>query len=171
MRVKSEYHNVVSAMSELIERFVGDDNVEWLFKAFLEVIEKDTSIDKDFIIEGKQMSKSEVLNIDNTSLASFALGVWHYVVTNVKDNTIGQATFNNWHTKNGHVTHFHEQGKCYKVFFQKLSVQLLLQSQLNENAVRLGINTNDGRDVLDETAWLIKQMDLRRALMSVGIYL
>ena len=71
----------------------------------------------------------------------------------------------------GLVTHFHEQGKCYKVFFQKLSVQPLLQSQLNENAVRLGINTNDGRDVLDETAWLIKQMDLRRALMSVGIYL
>ncbi len=57
------------------------------------------------------------------------------------------------------------------MFFQKLSVQPLLQSQLNENAVRLGINTNDGRDVLDETAWLIKQMDLRRALMSVGIYL
>ena len=71
----------------------------------------------------------------------------------------------------GLVTNFHEQGKCYKVFFQKLSVQPLLQSQLNENAVRLGINTNDGRDVLDETAWLIKQMDLRRALMSVGIYL
>ena len=57
------------------------------------------------------------------------------------------------------------------MFFQKLSVQSLFQSQLNENAVRLGINTNDGRDVLDETAWLIKQMDSRRALMSVGIYL
>jgi hypothetical protein len=71
----------------------------------------------------------------------------------------------------GLVTHFHEQGNYYKVFFQKLSVQPLFQSQLNENAVRLGINTNDGRDVLDETAWLIKRLDLRRALMSVGIYL
>lgn len=99
LRIKSEYHNVVSAMSELIQRFVSDDKVEWLFKAFLEVIEKDTNIDKDFIIEGKQMSKSEVLNIDNVSLASFALGVWHYVVMNVKDNTVGQATFNSWHTK------------------------------------------------------------------------
>jgi len=101
VRIKSEYHNVVSAMSELIQRFVSDDKVEWLFKAFLEVIEKDTNIDKDFIIEGKQMSKSEVLNIDNVSLASFALGVWHYVVMNVKDNTVGQATFNSWHTKKG----------------------------------------------------------------------
>ncbi|MFA5561606.1 MAG: hypothetical protein WDA00_03075 [Eubacteriales bacterium] len=88
-------------MSELIERFVSEDKAAWLFKAFLEVIEKDTNIDKNFIIEGKQMSKSEVLNIDNISLASFALGVWHYVVTNVKDNTVGQATFNNWHTKKG----------------------------------------------------------------------
>lgn len=101
LRIKSEYHNVVSAMSELIERFISDDKVEWLFKAFLEVIEKDISIDKSFIIEGKQMLKSEVLNVDNISLASFALGVWHYVVMNVKDNTVGQATFNNWHTKKG----------------------------------------------------------------------
>ena len=71
----------------------------------------------------------------------------------------------------GLVTRIHEQGKCYKVFFQKLSFNPLLQSQLNENAVRLGINANDGRDVLDETAWLIKRLDLRKALMGVGIYL
>ena len=57
------------------------------------------------------------------------------------------------------------------MFYQKLSVQPLLQSQLNENTVQIGINTNNGRDVLDETAWLIKQIDLRRALMDVGIYL
>jgi len=101
LRIKSEYHNVVSAMSELIERFISDDKGEWLFKALLGVIGKDTSIDKNFIIYGNQMSKSEVMNIDNISLASFVLGIWHYVVTNVKDNTVGQATFNNWHTKKG----------------------------------------------------------------------
>ena len=71
----------------------------------------------------------------------------------------------------GYVTQILEQGKCYKVFFQKLSVTPLFQNQLNENAVRLGINTNDGRDVLDETAWIIKRLDLRRDLMSAGIYL
>lgn len=71
----------------------------------------------------------------------------------------------------GLVTNVCEQGRCYKVFYQKLSVQPLFQEQLNENAVRLGINGNDGRDVLDETAWIIKKMDLRKALMSVGIYI
>ena len=71
----------------------------------------------------------------------------------------------------GIITHVYEQGKFYKVHFQKISVQSLLQQQLNDNAVRLGINTNNGQDSLDETGWKIIKLDLRKALMEVGIYL
>jgi hypothetical protein len=71
----------------------------------------------------------------------------------------------------GIVTRVYEQGKCYKVHFQKLSVECLLQQQLNIYSVQLGINKDDGYDVLDETGWLIKRMNLRQALMGVGIYL
>lgn len=143
LRIKSEYHNVVSAMSELIERFVSDDKVEWLFKAFLEVIGKDTSIDKNFIIDGKQMSKSEVLNIDNISLASFALGVWHYVVMNVKDNTVGQATFNNWHTKKGDTN---SEWVFYSDIGNEIKRAITIIPFLDKSA---GTATN-GHDFIDE---------------------
>ena len=71
----------------------------------------------------------------------------------------------------GFITAVYEQGKFYKVHFQKLSVQPLLQQLLNNNSVRLEINKHDGYDVLDETGWIIKAMDLRKALMDCGIYL
>ena len=71
----------------------------------------------------------------------------------------------------GLITAVYEQGKFYKVHFQKLSVQPLLQQQLNDNSVRLGINKDDGYDMLDSTNWLIKEMNLRQELPAVGIYL
>jgi len=70
----------------------------------------------------------------------------------------------------GIVTRIKEQIRGIKIHFQKLSVQPLSQQRLNEVAVTLGINTDNGVDVLDETGWIIKKMDLRRELTTNGIY-
>jgi len=51
----------------------------------------------------------------------------------------------------GRVDKVLEQGKCYKVHFRKMSQARLLQQDLAKNSVTLGMNINDGRDVLDET--------------------
>ena len=70
----------------------------------------------------------------------------------------------------GIVTEIEEQSKFYKVYFKKTSGQILFQQQLNDKSVQLGINKNDGHDVLGESGWTIKQLDLRKALIEVGIY-
>ena len=71
----------------------------------------------------------------------------------------------------GIVTDIKEQCKHLKIYFRKLSLEPLLQQLLNDNSLQLGLNKNNGCDVLDETGWMIKKLDLRKALMSVGIYL
>ena len=70
----------------------------------------------------------------------------------------------------GIITEVHEQGKSYKIYFQKMTVQPLFQQQLNNNSIRLGINKNNGHDVLGESVWKIIKLDLRKALFDVGIY-
>jgi hypothetical protein len=71
----------------------------------------------------------------------------------------------------GFITVVHEHGRFYKLYYQKLSVQPLFQSQLNSNSIALGINKEDGYDVLDATTWRIIKMNLRQRLPMVGIYL
>ena len=71
----------------------------------------------------------------------------------------------------GKVDKIYEQGKCYKVYYQKISPARLLQQDLAVHSVALGININDGRDIMDETGWRIKKLDLRKALMNTGIYI
>jgi len=71
----------------------------------------------------------------------------------------------------GIVTSIIEQKKFYRIGYQKLSYQPLLQQQLNDNAILIGLNTDNGQDTLDETGWKIKKIDIRKALINVGIYL
>ena len=61
----------------------------------------------------------------------------------------------------GLVTNVKEQGKAYRVIYEILPTKKPLYKQLlNDASVVLGINTNNGADVLDATCWLIKRMNL-----------
>lgn len=102
-RVKGSYNSVLSDMSALVDRFIGKDKAENLVKAMLELISQDKSIaDRALFYIGEEpIPKSEIKNIDNVCLAAFILGIWHYIVTKVKDNRAGKATFEKWHKKKG----------------------------------------------------------------------
>jgi len=66
------------------------------------------------------------------------------------------------------------QGKFIKVRFRRLFGKELLQAALNgidgAAAVSIGINEKDsGVDLLDQTNWLVKKIDIRKALIDHGI--
>ena len=103
-RIKSDYNSVLADMTALLIRFVGEDKVEWLVKALIEAIKCDSNIPNTaelFICDENPITKAELKNINNVSLPSFTLGIWRYIVTNVKDNTVGKHTFDRWHSKKG----------------------------------------------------------------------
>lgn len=51
----------------------------------------------------------------------------------------------------------------------KLYDKPMRQQRLNEIAVDIGININNGVDLLDQTNWLIKRLNIRKALTDAGI--
>jgi hypothetical protein len=72
-----------------------------LVKRLLELIECDKSINDsdEFYIsqDGKPILKSELRSISDICLPAFLLGIWHFIIQNRKDNSIGAATIDSWH--------------------------------------------------------------------------
>ena len=102
-RITADYENVLSAMAVFVNRFVDENKAEWLVKALIETINGDSSIDRSYSFNfgQKAVVKSDLSNINNVNLPEFLLEIWRYIVTKVKDNTVGQATFKKWHKKKG----------------------------------------------------------------------
>ncbi|MEL7656284.1 MAG: NACHT domain-containing protein, partial [Bacillota bacterium] len=102
-RFERSYDSVLGMMSALVARFLAEDKGEWLVKALIETVMKDNNIEEGqtFYIDGREVPKSEISGISRISLPSFLLGIWHYVVMNVDDNSVGKNTFSNWHKKKG----------------------------------------------------------------------
>ena len=70
----------------------------------------------------------------------------------------------------GIVTGINEQRKNIEICYCKLFDKPMPQQRLNEMSVNIGINANDdGVDLLNHTNWLIRRLDIRRALTEVGI--
>lgn len=103
-KVKSEYPNALSAMAQFTSNFLDTDNslkILLLVKALLELIDKDTSIvDTDELYinaDGQAALKSVIKNISEINLPAFLLGVWHFIVLNRNDNSVGRSTYEKWH--------------------------------------------------------------------------
>jgi hypothetical protein len=69
----------------------------------------------------------------------------------------------------GLVTDVSKQDKHVKVCFELIPSSPKYQQRLNDIAASVGINTNNGKDALDETGWLIKKINIRQVLTSAGI--
>ncbi len=103
-RVKTQYSSCLSAMCSFVSTFIdagtSTKKDEYLIKALIEVIMSDNSIkleqplyiDKD----GKTIAKSNLPEIQSFCLQSFLLGVFHYIIAEVKDNKVGAPTYNSW---------------------------------------------------------------------------
>ena len=61
------------------------------------------------------------------------------------------------------------QTNSIKIYYDLRSTQPLYQNDLNTAAKKLGITPIDGKDVLGETGWTIRSMDIKKAIENEGI--
>lgn len=101
-----EYLNVLKDMEDVISDCLSEnaEKQAWLAHAVFELIESDDTIPDRaaFYIkkDGKSVVKSELLSkIEEIYFPSFLLGVWHYIIENVRDNTVGKDTLKKWNGK------------------------------------------------------------------------
>ena len=76
-----------------------------LVKALIDLIEQDDSINDsvEFMVgeNGDAVRKDQLRNQKRVCLPSFLIGVWHYVVVNRRDNSVGRKTYDVWCPPNG----------------------------------------------------------------------
>lgn len=104
-RVKNDYQVALTSMSDFVDTFievgttVGKD-VRFV-KALIELIAADESIrgQEQFYSceDGRSLIKAKLVGIQEVYLSAFLLGIWHYILTNRKENIIGAETYNKWH--------------------------------------------------------------------------
>lgn len=103
-RLKSNYYEGLNAMSKLVDKYIdagtSTKKDEYLIKALVEVILNDKGISDNQLLyickNGKPITKSELRNTAEICFQSFLLGIWHFVLTAVDNNTIGKDTYNAW---------------------------------------------------------------------------
>ena len=98
-RIMHNYDEPLKAMGALIAAQIRDDDGsdEWLVKALLELIDQDTYIEDDvpfYVGPGGRALNKNVLRVESHfCLEAFVLGVWHYCIMQVPDNTVGVETY------------------------------------------------------------------------------
>lgn len=103
-RVKSNYYESLNAMSKLVDKYIDAETStkkdEYLIKALVEVILNDKGISDNQLLyickNGKPITKSELRNTAEICFQSFLLGIWHFAVTGIKENSIGRKTYEEW---------------------------------------------------------------------------
>lgn len=122
--VKCDYELVLQRMVAFVDKYleIGGDakKDEVLVKALIELIALDGEIadSQKFYVkpDGTAMTKDEIVKADTFCYQSFLLGVYHFAVTVVKDNTVGAAAFNEWcpSGKGGRRTYTGTVGKNWR---------------------------------------------------------
>jgi hypothetical protein len=108
-RVRTDYQAALGAMTEFAAMFLETGTAVQkdvrLVKPLIDLIEQDDSIqpNEEFYIEenGGKIKKTALGGLNDVCLPAFLLGVWHYVVVNRKDNSVGKATYDDWCPENG----------------------------------------------------------------------
>jgi len=125
--IKNDYTQALRRMADFVDSFIEtDENLkkdEWLVKALLELVEKDTTISNEPFYcceDGTFVTKQELLTAVDYSLPAFLLGIWHFIVLLRPDNNIGRRTFLKWHKQRG------ETGSEWDFKFHKLGTGITL---------------------------------------------
>jgi hypothetical protein len=108
-RVRMNYPAALAGMTRFAGNFIDrGESVHKdvrLVKALMDLIQQDDSIKEDeffYVCEnGKQIKKAALGGLEKVCLPAFLLGVWHYVVVNRKDNSVGLSTYDLWCPKSG----------------------------------------------------------------------
>ena len=108
-RIRTEYGSALIPMTDFVNEFLDlGETVHKdvrLVKALIELVQCDDSIasDEGFFIrdDGGQIKKAALGGLTKVCYPAFLLGIWHYVVVNRKDNSIGKPTYDEWCPENG----------------------------------------------------------------------
>lgn len=97
-RVKTDYETVLKEMDDYISSFLdskSEDRMRWLMKALFTVIEKDVGMTDDTLLYTSEspITKKELLSSAHYCLSNLLLALWHFIVMNRPDNTLGRATY------------------------------------------------------------------------------
>ena len=107
--VRTDYQTALNGMISFVNDFLDlsetvhkDVN---LVRALVDLIQQDQTIkagDEFFIgPNGEKKKKAALGDLKKVCLPAFLLGIWHYIVINRKDNSIGQKTYEAWCPSNG----------------------------------------------------------------------
>ena len=142
-RLDSEYSACYQAMTTFISKFLdqpqGKD--QKLVRALLELIEQDQSIapTQAFRVSpwGKAISKSDMAEMVVINIPSFLLGVLHFSLTEILDNSVGQETYNTWCPKSSteHERRYY-QGHMGEKITRKISFNYTLDDDTNISPVQ-----------------------------------
>ena len=99
--IKSSFNVPLQRMCEFTTAFIDEKNMsKWLVRAILDTISRDSSItDELFYVDstGHPMDKKHLIMVQEIDLQSFLLGIWHFILLNRTNNTVGADTFEAWH--------------------------------------------------------------------------
>ena len=103
-RVRTNYKSALNDMIGFVNHFLdlGESvgKATQLVRALIDLIQQDETIENSevFLIgpDGQKIKKTALGGLIDVCFPSFLLGVWHYVVVNRKDNTVGLQTYNTW---------------------------------------------------------------------------
>ena len=118
LRVKNEYQDALGAMARFAALFLETGTKVQkdvrLVKALIDLIQQDDSIqpDDEFYIDenGGKIKKTALGGLQKICLPAFLLGVWHYVVINRKDNSVGRDTYDEWCPEKGRAARTYSGG-------------------------------------------------------------
>lgn len=101
-RMNSDLSTCTREMAAFISKFLDTPRKkeQKLVIALLDLIEQDEEILPEQIFrvcpDGKTISKRDMSEMIVVNIPSFLLGVLFYTLTEIKDNTVGQDTYNEW---------------------------------------------------------------------------
>ena len=100
-RIQDNYSDALADMEWFCNKYISCDNDNpWLIKALLETIKDDGMIENNQMFfsnpDGSAITKEIMIKQTDIYLPSFLLGIWHFIVTERRDNTLGQSTFVYW---------------------------------------------------------------------------
>lgn len=91
---------MVSFTDDFLEVGTSSKKDEYLVKALVEIIRDDEDMPATAVFyineDGSPSTKAQLLAITAVCFQAFLVGVWHYILMNRPDNTLGHSTITDW---------------------------------------------------------------------------
>jgi hypothetical protein len=100
-KINDDYRESLTDMIDFVNKYVDSGDLrKWLVKALLELIYGDVNIAETDMLyispDGRPIMKSGLRKLTEICFPAFLLGIWHYIIVSKVDNTLGEATYNEW---------------------------------------------------------------------------